>query len=528
MMSESDEQSTREQKINLSELRNRGKEILQNPVAWLRGHGLPHGIISPGELLLYFFSTVFGMISGGFTGKQDLVFKESFGISPNKLTFPSIICSVWDGLNDPFIGTWMDARRLQVSTLRWIMRISAITGSIFAVFVIWDGGFSATQHIIILILVNCLQDIVGTMSGVAGTKYGAGTSPFTQQRARIQVWQGVANTMFWFIANQLPQLMYSSDRFTVYQVAFFGALTSLPLAVTSGILPTFVKQRVDFNAVYEAENTEIGLDKKLNMKESFAVLKHNQLFLTGAVASFITVFTPTTGDEGVMWAAIGPKRDISGILAKVLGTNQATGIHFLMLKQTIAGTLASVLKPFNRQIVNAMGGPLKTLRLCSLIQCAMKFVMAFIGPKSIPRILLFCLFDMVYNLFTDVSGLAGGMIGYEYYDKVELETGLRSEGVTTAINALLGKFVTNNIGTLTGNAYLTWTGYEGGIIDGSKPVPERYGRTIWYMSMLTASFDCLVWWAARMFLHWTPEDRDRTEAALEERRLLAASENPNE
>ncbi|MDR1733750.1 MAG: MFS transporter [Oscillospiraceae bacterium] len=493
---------------------------LRHPLQWLRGKDLPYGVISPGELFLYFWGYGFNLMSAGFTNRQTLVFTESFRIDPARLTVPGIISSIWDGLNDPFIGTWMDARHLKAATLRWIMRLATVTGSLFAVFKIWDGGFTAFQHIVVLVLCNCLQDVFGTFSGVAGTKFMAGVSPFTEERGRIANWQGVAYTIFYLVYNTLPQLLYASQRFSVYTVSFYGALIALPFALLGGFLPTFARQRVDFNAVSEAKKQE-GEEEKINLKESFSVLKHNQLFLVSAVASLITVFTPTTGDQTVMWSALGPRRQIGGLLAKLLGTTEANGIHFLTLKQLLHGVAPMLLKPWNRIIVQRLGGPLRTLRTLYPIGVLCKIAETFTGITTLPRIFALCAIENLSNVCSDVWGLATSMINFEYYDKVELETGLRSEGLTSAVNALLAKFVTNNIGTATGNAYVSWTGYRGGIIDQQSEVPERYAKTIWPMLCLTEAFDRLVWFVAYLFLHWSPEDRTRTEIELEDRRRAA-------
>ncbi|MDR2686508.1 MAG: hypothetical protein LBB75_02050, partial [Oscillospiraceae bacterium] len=108
-----------------------------------------------------------------------------------------------------------------------------------------------------------------------------------------------------------------------------------------------------------------------------------------------------------------------------------------------------------------------------------------------------------------------------FYDYVELKTGERSEGVTTAVNNLFSKIVTNNIGQVTGNAFLQWTGYTGGYkADGTRP-PEKYLKFMWPMYTLIPVLDHAIWFAARCFVKWKPEDRERTEQALAERRAEA-------
>ena len=473
---------------------------------WLRGEGIPPDHITPWELLLYFFNRGFGSMSDGFTGKQDFLYKEVYRIPPNHISVAGVVSSVWDAANDPVLGSWMDKKRFGPQALRTILRISAVTGNLFAVLKLVDGGLSPWGHLALLMLCNMSQDIIGTLAGVAGQKMGAGISPSSQQRGRISVWSNVGYSFTWFISSAPMVLMGFREVFglTDYQIIFLGACIMLPFGITAHLLPSFVRQRVDFSQAQGEEPVKYG------WKETFQVIRHNRYFLLNTIANFITVFSPDMGDELLIYRYLMPTFRIFG---KEMG-----GEGLLLFKQMLSGNLSTVLEPFNRQMINRMGGPLRAQQLHSLTVMVSRLVMFFAGYKSLPRLAVLILMESFINASGAWDGVAASMLSYEFYDYVELQTGRRSEGVTTAVDSLFRKIVTNNIGQVTGNAFLQWTGYRGGYKEEGTRPPERYLKYMWPMYCLIPVLDSSIWLIARCLVKWKPEDRERTELALAQRR----------
>ncbi|MCL2508736.1 MAG: MFS transporter [Oscillospiraceae bacterium] len=500
------------------------KKGIRNPKRWVRGEGIPEDHITPWELLLYFFNRAFGDMSKGFTDKQDFLYKEYFRIPPNKISIAGVVSSVWDAANDPVLGGWMDKKRFGPQVLRKILRISAVTGSIFSVIKLFDGGMSHWQHLGLLMFCNMTQDIVGTMSDVADKKMRAGISPSSQQRGRTNVWGNMGYQFTWIIGNLPTALMGFREffGFSDYQIIFFGACIMLPFAITAHILPSFVRQRVDYSVLSSrsiewqkpGEQAEGGgIPEKPTLTQSFQVIKHNRYFITKSIASFITVFTPDMGDELIIYRYIMPKFNVFG--------REMSGEGLLLFKQMLSGNLSTVLQPFNRQLINRLGGPLRAHQIKCIVNIISKLVMYFVGYKSFWRFGVLILAESFINASVQMDGIAEGILNNEFYDYVELKTGQRSEGVTTAIDNLFRKTVTDNIGRVTGNAFLDWTGYRGGYReDGTRP-PDKYLKYMWPMYTLIPVLDHAIWFAARCFVKWTPEDRERTELALAERRAAA-------
>lgn len=226
------------------------RSMILHPMVWVKGADVPEGHVTPWELLIFAFSGFLGSAAAGFSSKQDFLFKEYYRIAPNKLSVGAVISSIWDAANDPVLGSFMDRKRMGPAAWRKIMRIAAITGHCMTVVKMLDGGMSDWQHVALLVACNCLQDILGTMDAVAGQKLRAGISPYTQQRARTQVWNSVGSQCGYPIANIPMLLMGLRDVFHMndYQIIVMGTVLMLPFNIAASYLITYIRQRVDFRA----------------------------------------------------------------------------------------------------------------------------------------------------------------------------------------------------------------------------------------------------------------------------------------
>jgi len=268
-------------------------------------------------------------------------------------------------------------------------------------------------------------------------------------------------------------------------------------------------------AAAEAVSTEAA-EEKMSLRETWGVVRHNKYFKVNLVCGLLATLTPTAGDGLIQWRYLAPKATVFG--------QTMSGEGWLLFKDSLAGILVTISNPFSRQIVNWLGGPLKTQKIKSLVNAAGDFVKFAAGIRTVPGIFINILVENIQCVFSAADAVAGNMLNYEFYDHVELVTGVRSEGVTSAVNGLISKTVTNNIGTLTGNAFLNWMGYRGGYLEDGVLPPDRYMKYVWPMATLAPLVDHLINYVGRSTIKWTPEDRDRTEKALEERRNAAKQE----
>lgn len=277
-------------------------------------------------------------------------------------------------------------------------------------------------------------------------------------------------------------------------------------------------QRKDFRKMVESGEIKIDPETgepKLSVLQSFEVVKYNKYFIWNTVANFITVFTPSV-DSTLIYRYLVPRFKING--------KEVTGEIFLTIRDYIIGIPLTCTKPFSRQLVNICGGPLRVHKIhsvCQIIAAVIKFAL---GINKFWKLAIQMAIDAALYVIQDMDSVAGTMLTYEMLDLVELKTGFRTEGVTNSINGLLSKIVTNNIGTVTGNAFLEWTGYRGGYKESGEALPSRFVKYMWPMFTLSSAFDNLVFLIARSMYKHTPEDARRIENELIEMRRHAAGD----
>jgi Na+/melibiose symporter-like transporter len=413
----------------------------------------------------------------------------------------------------------MDMRRFSVRTHKIFIRLNAVIGSLAPALMMVNFGMGNIWQVVIMTGLKFVADIFGTVNDVSGTKLFADVSPYADERAKLQLSKQLGEQYLGYLVSNMANLLMGFQdtlHLTTYQILLTGSLILLPFAMGSKALPSFMRQRVRHE---ESEEEREG--EKLTFLQSLAVVKHNKYFLLNSAASFLTVFTPAV-DQDLIFKYLMPAMTIPfpriKLGAKTIGgPTKMNGLALLVLKDNLKGLPITFLNPFAIWFINRVGGPRNMHLINSGVTVGMGVLRYFIGYKNIWALLFLMLTEMFINVSGPYDGIAGGIISYEMYDYVEYKTGMRSEGVTTAVNALFLKIVTNNIGTVTGNWFTAWTGYKG---DTGEEPTAHFKKWMWLLFTLAPVVDGTIWFFARLLLKYSPNDRVMVEAELVARQKL--------
>lgn len=500
------------------------KEAVRHPVQWWRGAELPEDEIRPWEGGIQFFAEALKGFMSGFTGIKGRLY-EGMGegkIPPNWISVSSVIGITWDGINDPMIGSYMDRKRFSVRVLRWIMRFNATLSPLFILIQCFDLGLTPLQRIIQWTLISMFSDIMSTANTVGESKIWAGITPHSKQRGVLQLCRTLGNQVSqWFSA--IPTiLMGLKDVLNIsdYQIMIFGALIFAPLTIFCRWLPSFAKQRVDFTTVIKGEDDihsancseteEPEEEKAPTLRESFSVVKHNKFFLMTTIISFLCVLIPGT-DEMFVYNFLLPTWKIRG--------KEINGLLVWSTKNIVVGQLGTFLQPFALQFIKKFGGELNMMRLNNMVSVVGALLKYFIGYKSIPRLVLMYLIEMIQDVFRKWDPVAHNIVNYQMLDYVEWKTGQRSEGMTIAVSGFLNKLIKSNISTVFGNAVKQWTGYKGWEFPREEQ-PDRFIKTIWPLKHFSELITSLLWLIGYLWFRM-PHDPKAVENDLVERRAQA-------
>jgi Na+/melibiose symporter-like transporter len=230
------------------------------------------------------------------------------------------------------------------------------------------------------------------------------------------------------------------------------------------------------------------------------------------VIGLITVLTPKT-DKMYLYRFLLPKMNFLG---KPVG-----GEVLLFVKNSVAGTLGTILQPFALQAIRMVGGELNMLRLNSAIEAVTNLLKFLVGYNTFGKFAFMIAMDMIFDITNKWKPVAEKVIDYQMLDYVEWRTGLRSEGMTMAVGGFLTKLLKDNVGKVFSNAVEQWTGYLGYDIPVEQQ-PARFIDTIWPLLHIGAIFSSTLYFIGRAVFKY-PADRAQVEADLIARRALAAA-----
>jgi len=177
------------------------------------------------------------------------------------------------------------------------------------------------------------------------------------------------------------------------------------------------------------------------------------------------------------------------------------------------------LQPFALKAVGKFSDKLNYMRTHSSIVVAVVTARYFIGYKSVPRLAAMFSLEMFKEIFDRWAPVPKGQMDYEMLDYVEWKTGLRSEGMTIAVDGMLNKLIKNNISSVLGNLVTDWTGFLGYDIPRQQQ-PARFINTIWPLLHIGPVVGEIIYLIALFWFKYPHNPRD-VEADLIERRALA-------
>jgi len=508
-----------------AEFKAQAKFAIRHPVVWWKSADLPEEQLRPWEGGIHFAQAVFNGFQRGFTDMRGRIFVGTAPglIQPLMNSGAEVVGATFDALTDPPIGVHMDQRQYGVGILRKIIRFHATYDPLTLILTLFGFGLAPWPRLISWVLVGMTHSITRTASDVSSAKIWAGITPHTKQRGQLQVWRSVGETigaMFSGMPNifiGLRHVLGVSD----YQIMVFGALLFLPITIFGRWLPSFAKQRVDFNQKVDAEGMTDTHESRLTFRETFAVVKHNRWFMVWLVIGLLRILTPRNDHMFLYRFLI---REIPGIT--IFG--QPIGGELLYtMKDIVFGLPAFLMAPFALQAVRFFRGPLNFIRAHVAVIGFTHLASFLVGYQTLPRLLFLWTMEGIRGFFNQWSAVPHNIIEYEMFDYVEWKTGHRSEGLTQSVYGIINKLVRNNLNSIVGGVVVQWTGYLGWETE-AEYQPERFLRSIWplmHVGVVVAELFAMI---GLLWFKYPRDPNDIERDLIEKRALVAAQQITSE
>jgi len=495
------------------EKREHLREATRHPVKWVKGSDLPPEKIKPWELGTYFVPQLFAGLRNGFVYNTMYLYQNVFGMNKRLQTVANVSYGIYDGINDPIVGAFMDTRNYKLNTHRWICRISTWANLLVTLFLMFDFGLTPWQRVGLFIALKGLGDTIGTPGAVSGSKIVVHVSPYSKERSRIAWAQGIGTTIHEMLVPIAIMLVGLRDVFgwSEYSIYLLGAAVFTVPCLFLDVASTFVIQRAP-DMVNPKASEETGFKGfLLEMLECFRIVKHNRYFMLDMAARFLTVFTPNLGDND-FYRYCG----VDEVLNSKSG--RLRGEFLLFFRDNIVSAPCNLIVPFALPIIKRLGGPRNSQVVYQGIATAANALKWVVGMRSKGGILFNWTMEMFSRTLGRVNTIAENINKFEMLDYVEWKTGRRSEGVNMAVEGILRKIVINNIDTAVGNLVIDSLGFDPKL---GNEQPARFYHWAPTLYLLVPAVDTLIFLIARILYKYPADMRDRVEAELIERRRLA-------
>ncbi|MDR0530552.1 MAG: MFS transporter [Oscillospiraceae bacterium] len=490
-----------------AESRARTREALRHPGRWFMGKDMPEEKVRPWEMAAHILPNIVTGPRDGFTWNVMYLFQNVFKVNKRLQSVASVSSTVWDGLNDPLIGAYMDHRNWPISTHRKIMRWNVVALNILSCLPMFGLGMNAWQHVILLIIVNCLKSLFSTFNTVSSAKVWAHITPHSAERSKIAWASSIGLTIHEAIAGMYLMVIGLRDvlGWPENQIYLLGTIIFSIPALFLEMGPSFVLQRVPDTAHPEGE----GKNFFEEMRECFSIIRYNKWFCLQMIARFITVFTPSISDNDYYrYCGVDDVIRMGKVKAETL----------LWVRNNFVALPGVVLQPFALPIIKKVGGARNMQVLHQLVATVANLSQFFVGMNSVGRILFNWGAQMLIWTTGKIDNVASNIIKYDMLDYVEYKTGRRSEGVTMAVQGLTEKLVINNVDVIVGNLVIDHLGFDPAL---EQKQPAKFYQWAPLLYLLIPGIDNFFFLLARLLYKYPNDLREKVEAELIERRRLA-------
>ena len=427
-----------------------------------------------------------------------------------------ILMKVWDGVNDPIIGSLVDRHRFKNGEkLRPLLKYTPVPVGIFTVLIF--VVFSTVENLLWLrvgyfVLMYLCWDITYTLQDVAIWGTTAVVTPDSNERDRfVQLARTVGSIFFGIFSAVIPMVMEivakQSGNSLALMTVLFAGIFGLGGALVSAKCYS-AQERV---RLVEPEQ------QQTSVAECFRLLFSNKMLMLVTLSNLFGAFA---FGNNLMTYFFKYKMPEIAIGDFVLGPLTLTTVFGALT--TAPAFLGMILADKLKIKFKGYRNLLIFIQICTLIGRIAAFILGYEGKNIIFTIIILA----VCSFPGGAASIAQTSLFCDSVDYMEWKTGKRTEGVTFAMQTFFTKIssgITGALGTfaLSALGYIAVEDTPDAVYLGTQT--EAFETWIWPIVMLTPALAALLYIIPLLFIKYTPEQKAQVEKELAERR--AAAEN---
>lgn len=436
--------------------------------------------------------------------------------------FPAIIVSVllilmkvWDGINDPIVGSFIDKHRFKNGEkLRPFLRYTPLPVGLFTVLLFLV--FSTEEDMLWLrvayfVIMYIAWDIAYTLQDVSIWGITACVSPDSNERDNFVKWARTVGSCVYGVFNMaIPMIIEMVANTTKKSMS----LVTLVFAIILGMGGAMISART-----YKAqERIRIVPEKQQSsLLESFKLLFKNKMLMLVTLSNLFGAL----GFGGQLMTYFFKYKIPSDFLGadSIIGALGLTTIYFAITAGPgfIGMIFADKLKKICKGYVNA----LIVMQVINIVTRAIAFIIGFEGVNLWIGMILMG----IGSIPMGAASIAQTSIFCDSVDYMEWETGKRTEGITFSMQTFFTKVssgITAGLATLALYA-LDYKAVEDTAETFIGTQSAAFEAWIWPLVMLTPAIASVLYIVPLLFIRYTPEKRAKVEKELAERRAKAQS-----
>ena len=425
-----------------------------------------------------------------------------------------ILMKIWDGVNDPIIGSIVDGHRFKNGEkLRPLLKYTPVPVGIFTVLIF--VVFSTKESLLWLrvgyfVIMYLCWDIVYTLQDVAVWGMTAVATPNSNSRDKfVQLSRTVGSIFYGAFSAVIPAVMEMVAKASGNSMAIMTVLFAVIFGLGGALLSAKCYQ------VQERVRLVDPKKQQKSMLESFKLLFQNKMLLLITLSNLFGALAFGNNLITYFFKYKVPEISIGGM---VLGPLMLTTIYGAI---TYAPSfLGMIFANKFRDLFKGYKNLLIVIQLFTIVGRIIAFIIGFEGKNIFIGMIIMAL----CSIPSGASSIAQTSLFCDSIDLMEYKTGKRTEGVTFAMQTFFTKIssgITGSLATLS-LAVLKYNAVEdieGAIYIGTQT--QAFENWIWPLVMLTPVIAAVLYIIPLLFIKYTPEQKAEVEKELAERRKQA-------
>lgn len=430
---------------------------------------------------------------------------------PAVVTVLLLLMKIWDGINDPIIGSIVDRHRFKNGEkLRPLLKYTPVPVGVFTVLIF--VVFSTAEELLWLrvgyfVIMYLCWDITYTMQDVAIWGMTSVVTPNSDERDKfVQLARTVGSIFYGVFSAVVPMIMEmvaeKSGNSLALMTVVFAAIFGLGGALVSA----------KCHAAQERVRLVKPESQQTSFVECFRLLFQNKMLMLVTLANLFGSFAFGNNLVTHFFKYKVPEISVAGM---VLGPLTLTTIYGAItyapsfLGMIFADKLKVKFKGYKNLLI--------FIQICTIVGKVLAWIIGFEGKN----ILIGMIIMAICSIPSGASGIAQTSLFCDSVDYMEWKTGKRTEGVTFAMQTFFTKIssgITGGLATMS----LGILGYKavedvpGAVYLGTQSA--AFENWIWPLTMLTPAIAALLYIIPLLFIKYTPEQKAQVEKELAERR----------